>query len=114
MQALSDEDKDLIDIESLQKGNLAQAVLDIAREQQKKCEGKQWRFSFKGHQIAVRDVLKRIISWTEKFRGVVDFAVSMDVSGHAALPWACIKFCLVVSAQSVLPPDEQAGKLMRH
>ena len=98
---LSDEDKGLINIEGLQKGNLAQAVLDIAREQQKKCEGKQWTFSFKGNQIAVRDVLKSIISWTEKFRQVVDFAVSMDASGHAALPWACVKFCLVVGDQPV-------------
>jgi hypothetical protein len=103
---LSDDDKGLINIEGLQKGNLAQAVLDLAREQQKKCEGKQWKFSFKGNQVAVRDVLKSIISWTEKFKRVVDFAVSMDASGHAALPWACVKFCLEVGDQPVRVPGE--------
>lgn len=93
---LSDEDKKVLDIEGLKGGNVVQAVLKETRMQKQRCEDKQWSFSFKGKQILVRDVLENIISWTEKFKQIVDFAVSMDVTGHAALPWACVKFCLEV------------------
>jgi hypothetical protein len=95
--SLTDEDRQLINMGGLSEGNVAQAVLKVAQEQEKKSRDKQWSFSFKGKQIMVRDVLKSIISWTEKFNHVVTFAVSMDASGHAALPWACVKFFLVVS-----------------
>ena len=93
---LSDEDKKVLDIEDLKRGNVVQAVLKETRRQKQRCEDKQWSFSFKGKQILVRDVLENIISWAEKFKQIVDFAVSMDVTGHAALPWACVKFCLEV------------------
>ncbi|KAH7087293.1 hypothetical protein FB567DRAFT_591977 [Paraphoma chrysanthemicola] len=96
---LSDEDKKVLDIEDLKGGDVAQAVLNATRKQKQRCEGKQWSFSFKGKQILVRDVLANIISWTEKFKQVVDFAVSMDATGHAALPWACVKFCLEIAGK---------------
>lgn len=93
---LSDEEKVVFEIADLERGNVAQVVLEATRAQRRRCEDKQWSFSFKGKQILVRDVLESIISWTEKFKQVVDFAVSMDATGHAALPWACVKFCLEV------------------
>ncbi|KAH7074344.1 hypothetical protein BKA63DRAFT_312072 [Paraphoma chrysanthemicola] len=96
---LSDEDKKVLDIEDLKGGDVAQAVLNATRMQKRRCEDKQWSFSFKGKQILVRDVLANIISWTEKFKQVVDFAVSMDATGHAALPWACVKFCLEIAGK---------------
>lgn len=97
---LSDEDRNALDIEELKGANLAQAVLETTQTQKSKCEDKQWSFSFKGKRILVRDILESIISWTEKFKQAVDFAVSMDVTGHAALPWACVKFCLEVDTRS--------------
>jgi hypothetical protein len=100
---LSDEDKKVFDIEALKRGNVVQAVLEATRKQKQRCEDKQWSFSFKGKQILVRDVLANIISWTEKFKQVVDFAVSMDATGHAALPWACVKFCLEVRTRRRRP-----------
>jgi hypothetical protein len=100
---LSEEDKKVLDIEDLKGGNVVQAVLKATRKQKQRCEDKQWSFSFKGKQILVRDVLENIISWTEKFKQVVDFAVSMDATGHAALPWACVKFCLEVCTRRFRP-----------
>lgn len=100
---LSDEDKKVLEIDDLKGGNVIEAVLKATRKQKQRCEDKQWSFSFKGKQILVRDVLESIIWWTEKFKQVVDFAVSMDVTGHAALPWACVKFCLEVCTRCFGP-----------
>lgn len=93
---LSDEQKKIIKSLDLSEGNIANSVLAAAKEQQDKCKEKEWSFSFKGKQVKVRQVLQNILEWTQKFQKVIDFAVSMDVSGHAALPWACVKFFLEV------------------
>lgn len=93
---LSDEDRKILKTRDLEGTNVAQAVLETTKMQKSICEGKQWSFTFKGKQVFVRDVLESIISWVERFKQVVDSIVSMDVSGHAALPWACLKFCLEV------------------
>lgn len=108
---LSDEEKEVLKIEELKGGNVAQAVLQATRTQRKRCEDKQWSFTFKGKRILVRDVLESIISWTEKFKEVVDFAVSMDATGHAALPWACVKFCFEASIRR--PSSSRNVQLIR-
>jgi hypothetical protein len=93
---LSEEEKKILETQDLKGANLAQAALEVTETQKSICKGKQWSFSFKGKQIFLRDILESIISWIEKFKEIVDSIVSMDVSGHAALPWACVKFCLEV------------------
>lgn len=44
----------------------------------------------------LRDVLEKIAGWIDRFKVVVDVAVSCDPT-HAALPWAAIRFLLMVA-----------------
>ena len=43
----------------------------------------------------VRDVFNGISTWIDKFKKVGDMAVQYD-PGHAALPWAAVRFFLQV------------------
>ena len=46
----------------------------------------------------IRAMLAKVIDWIDKFREVGDLAIQYD-PGHAALPWAAVRFLLqVVSA----------------
>lgn len=67
----------------------------ISREQE--CIEKQWvikRGSNNG-ALVLRDVFKKIAIWVQKFVEVGDVAVQCDPS-HAALPWAAVRFILLV------------------
>lgn len=46
--------------------------------------------------IILHEILSKIVGWIDKFVAVGDTAVQYD-PGHAALPWAAIKFVLQAS-----------------
>jgi hypothetical protein len=78
--------------------NLLSEVLKATEERKQQCIKKQWSFTMKsGKVIKMRDLCDKILDWTQKFEKVGDFLASMDVSGHAALPWAGVKFVLEVT-----------------
>ncbi len=64
--------------------------------------------SFNGQEIIVRDICAKFIACVKKFMGIMDIAVSFD-PGHAALPWAAVRFVLLVGANSS-PSDEEKGQ----
>lgn len=43
--------------------------------------------------MKVRHVLEQISTWVKDIMKIVDVPVSMDQSGHAALPWTIVKYC---------------------
>jgi hypothetical protein len=47
--------------------------------------------------IIIRDQLEKVVVWLEKFKAIGDIAVNFDPI-HAALPWAGVRFLLLVSA----------------
>ena len=77
-------------------GKPALAVLREVEAQKTKCQDKRWSFLFRGKKVVVRDLLDKITGWIQKFQDVADWIVSLDVSGHASMPWACVKFFLEV------------------
>lgn len=54
----------------------------------------------KGNRRAAR-ILDKTISFTVKFAAVADVAVSYD-PGSAALPWAAVRFVLLVSSSAAM------------
>jgi hypothetical protein len=90
-------DKELLKFMDSQNANVAESLLAVAETQKQLSIQNAWSFPFKGKKILVRDVISNILKWTKKFQNIIEFGVSMDVSGHAALPWACVKFVLEVS-----------------
>ncbi|KAH9203929.1 hypothetical protein DL95DRAFT_471950 [Leptodontidium sp. 2 PMI_412] len=73
-------------------------VLRTAKEKQKEAEDKNWTFKRSdGRVVVVREIFSKIVDSITKFQGAVDFLVSMDASGHSALPWAGVKFLLSIA-----------------
>ena len=91
---LSDKNKACINFSSTTKlDDLLAAVNDKKRE----CQEKQWTVE-RGRErnaIVLRDVFTKIATWVEKFVACGDSAVQYD-PGHAALPWAAVRFLLKV------------------
>ena len=48
-----------------------------------------------GESVHLYDVFEKIVKWVNKFKEVGDAAAQYD-PGHAALPWAAIRFVLQV------------------
>ena len=87
---LSDKEKARLDLSSTAK---LDELLSAVKSRMQECEQRQWTVK----RIVLRDVLKKIAKWIEKFIEVGDVAVQYD-PGHAALPWAALRFLLTVWA----------------
>jgi ankyrin repeat protein len=74
--------------------DIVTAVFRVAQTKRDESVKKRWRISRRGKQdIIVRDVMEKIVFWIERFKDVGDNAVQYD-PGHAAIPWAAIRFVL--------------------
>ena len=85
---LSDKEKARLDLSSTVK--LDELLSDVKSRIQE-CKQRQWTVK----RIVLRDVFTKIAKWIEKFIDVGDVAVQYD-PGHAALPWAAVRFLLTV------------------
>ena len=68
------------------------------------CVAKGWRLyrNKHGEEVKLRHVLEKISVWVKEIIKVIDVGVSMDQSGHAALPWTIVKYLTTVG-KSVKP-----------
>ena len=71
------------------------ALVELAMEAKKKNTESQWKLKLGGKEINVREKAEKLVGWIEKFKEVVDIAVQYDPV-HAALPWAGVRFILIV------------------
>jgi hypothetical protein len=77
---------------------IVKEVLKAAKAKQGEAEDRRWKIQRKdGRVIVIRDVFDKLVGAITKFQDAADFLVSLDASGHAALPWAGVKFFLSVS-----------------
>ena len=62
------------------------------------CVAKGWRLyrNKDGEEVKIRHVLEKISVWVKEIIKVIDVGVSLDQSGHAALPWAIVKYLTTV------------------
>ena len=70
-------------------------LLDHAMEAKMGNIADQWKLKWGGKVINVREKAEKLVSWVTKFKEVVDIAVQYDPV-HAALPWAGVRFILIV------------------
>ena len=91
---LRDKDKVLIASNSNTKLDDLVSVVNLRKDE---CKDKQWvvKRSSQKDAIILRDVFAKIAVWINKFVEVGDVAVQYD-PGHAALPWAAVRFLLKV------------------
>lgn len=75
-------------------------ILSATNEKKEACLRKRWKVSIRGKIIILSDVLEKVAVWVDKFVAVGDSAVQYD-PGHAALPWAAIRFILKASLNEI-------------
>jgi hypothetical protein len=74
-------------------------VQDIANKKRQLCLEKGWKFKRRdGKVVIIRDLFEKIIIWIQRFKEIGDIAVNYD-PGHAALPWAAIRFLLSIAIE---------------
>ena len=73
-------------------------VQEATESKQKDCVSKGWRVyrNKDGEEVKLRHVLEKISVWVKEIIKIVDVGVSLDQSGHAALPWAVVKYLTTV------------------
>lgn len=85
---LSEKEKTHIDLNASAK---LDGLLSAVKSRMQECEQRQWTIK----EVVLRDVFAKIAKWIEKFIEIGDVAVQYD-PGHAALPWAALRFLLKV------------------
>ncbi|KAF3936301.1 hypothetical protein ABW19_dt0208055 [Dactylella cylindrospora] len=77
---------------------VVEETLKIAENAKSFSQRNAWKVQWKGDTIIVRDVAEKFIAWVQNFRAVGDVIVQYD-PGHAALPWAGLRFLLQIAVQ---------------
>ena len=96
VEALKEKDKQNVDFQRADKRAI---LVDVLREvQSKKQPCMSQRLKYKrnnGDSVLLYDVYGKIVKWVNTFKEIGDAAVQYD-PGHAALPWAVVRFLLQV------------------
>ena len=76
-------------------------VYAAVRDKLDECTQKRWKYTkANGEKLVLWDLLDKTIKWIDKFKAAGDVAIQYD-PGHAALPWAVIRFMLQATVSSV-------------
>ena len=71
------------------------AAHQAARDKQAACRAKLPVLRLGRHSVELRDIANRVVKWLDRFKSVLDVAVSADPI-YAALPWAGVRVLLEV------------------
>ena len=97
IETLPEEDQRQLNFVRSDKSAILQDVLQLVEGKRTECMKRRWKYKrSNGDIIILRDVMEKIVEWVDRFKAVGDNAVQYD-PGHAALPWAVVRFLLQVS-----------------
>ena len=87
-------------------------VHEAAESKKQDCVSKGWKVyrNKQGEEVKLRHVLEKVVVWVKGIINVVDKGVSFDQSGHAALPWAIVKYLMTVRGHAVRLPKSTNTK----
>ena len=102
--ALSREDREQLTFAGGENhsGNLSD-LLELTERAKDQCIQKRWRFSRPGHKgetVVLRDLFAKLVVWINAFKEIGDVAMQYD-PGHAALPWAGVRFVLQIATGDI-------------
>ena len=81
---------------------LLESVAEVAKTQHEDSVRRQWKIKTpKGREISIRTVLNGLLQWVQNFIAIVDKLIPFDPTGHAALPWAAVKFLLTTGVKDL-------------
>ena len=83
-------------LDNLDKLDVLQKLLSIAKQAEEQNLAKNLKLKLGDKEIDVQEKAKGFVSWLHKFKEIGDIVVQYDPV-HAALPWAGVRFILMVS-----------------
>lgn len=92
---LSPEDQQIINLSDFDKLGALDKVLEETQKNRDICRQRQWKYSWKGETVVLRDIADNMVTWIDNFKSIGDVVGSFDPA-HAALPWAGFRFLLQV------------------
>ena len=96
VEALRDKHKHDVDFQRTDKNAILADVLEEVKKKKQACIERRLKYKRKnGDVIILYDVYEKMVKWVMKFKEIGDVATQYD-PGHAALPWAAIRFLLQV------------------
>jgi hypothetical protein len=95
VEALNDKDKLDVDFARADKLAILEDVLKAVDEKKQACLKGRWKYKKDNKEIIIRDQLEKVVEWVNSFKEAGDNAMQYD-PGHAALPWAGVRFFLQV------------------
>jgi len=95
LEKLSEADREKIVFEGQNQLDVLSQLQKLTDNAKDQCIKKRWRLTHNGKTIVLRDLFSKITVWIDTFKQIGDNAVQYD-PGHAALPWAGIRFLLQV------------------
>ncbi|RPB09958.1 hypothetical protein P167DRAFT_576825 [Morchella conica CCBAS932] len=69
---LSPEEQQAFGFGGTEKLDILEAVLTATREKRDICRQKQWKYTWKGETIILRDIADKILVWVDKFKSIGD------------------------------------------
>ena len=96
VEALKDKHKHNVDFHRTDKNAILADVLEEVQKKKQECVERRLKYKRRnGEFLILYDVYEKMVKWVMKFKEVGDVAMQYD-PGHAALPWAAIRFFLQV------------------
>ncbi len=106
VESLKDKHKFKFDFQQEDKHAI---LIDILKEIQGKkqaCIERRLKYKKKnGDFVVLYDVYEKMVTWVTKFKEIGDIATQYD-PGHAALPWAAVRFFIQVDSRASFLSDE--------
>jgi hypothetical protein len=99
LKQLSDSDRATLREYVLPTSNIDSTLrqaLAAAEEKQRYCIERRWTFTFSGRKVILKEEADKVVQWLNRFAGVGDIVANVEPV-HVGLPWAGIRFLLMVS-----------------
>lgn len=77
---------------------------ELTKRAKEQCIKKRWRFQKPGRNgetVVLRDIFTKMVVWIDAFKQIGDTVVQYD-PGHAALPWAGVRFILQIAVGDIV------------
>ena len=102
VESLRDKHKYNIDFQRTDKGAILAEILEEIQKKKQACIERRLKYKRKnGEFVILYDVFEKMIKWVTKFKEIGDIAMQYD-AGHAALPWAAVRFFIQVRYREYL------------
>ena len=96
VESLKSKYKENVDFQGTDKHAILADILEEVQKKKQACIERRLKYKRKnGEVVVLYDVYEKMVKWVTKFKEVGDIAMQYD-PGHAALPWAAIRFFLQV------------------